>query len=467
MNYFALLPLLYLVPLKRGDDVTVVSRLEFGHERGTSLLDITLRSISPDEPVRPADVIIAVGDESVATLLARRSLLPAKTHSIILLKPRESIWSGFDTVARRFFGVPRSTLGGRRAAWDLLIEPDIRNPKFLVRTGFQSPIPVCTSVAWRQRIKKLGAFYLLTRDSAQVYSKDPLGAPVCRAFSESSDFQRGGTEGVRDIRVSNAHTLIINKKSATGMVYVRFPLSTEALERVTRHHELTGEVREAGFALAPKPLSRDFDDLTPFVVEEGLPGRPGGEGSSENQRSEALDAVTKLHERTVKHRGPLTETRFDRFVEPRLAIIEERLGARPVRPVRRFLQQHLIGSTVLIAACHGDYKLENCLFAGSTITGVLDWDLGSRNDLAILDVANLHATRAPRSSLSQMARNTDLLGTSYLNYIKRTGVDRIDPDVLLCLWQVDRIAKQCRYAEASEDWLFIHAELRLPPQGSR
>jgi aminoglycoside phosphotransferase (APT) family kinase protein len=146
----------------------------------------------------------------------------------------------------------------------------------------------------------------------------------------------------------------------------------------------------------------------PFFVEEALPGEPGDAralaktGDLSRALWEAVRFLTDLHRRS-RQRGRLVgkwlEEAVHRPCRQLEAFVCSRMTLKQIRIIHDYLVKVLAGQILPRVWCHGDFKLDNLLFAdGRTLTGVIDWDCSSEMGLPGLDLCHFIARK--RSSLT-------------------------------------------------------------------
>jgi len=238
---------------------------------------------------------------------------------------------------------------------------------------------------------------------------------------------------------------------------VRFPLSERALARVARSHRLQTLLRQKGITLAPEPLALREGGLCPYHAESAVSGHGA---AAPHLLGAALGAIRSVHEafgRVVK----MEDAMFESYVEKRLRTVEAAAG-RSLGEVGPRLREALLGRRVLATLCHGDYKLGNCLFEGDRVSGIVDWDMGSEEDLALVDVGNLFGRVLQDAGdrdlwEAALADPGDLFGEAYKAWFEATRTDPLTPRATLLLWWLDRAYKQARFGtDPDRKWTRRH-----------
>ena len=86
----------------------------------------------------------------------------------------------------------------------------------------------------------------------------------------------------------------------------------------------------------------------------------------------------------------------------------------PIAYIRKQLHEGLLGHQVCVSWIHGDYSPENILVdpQRNQITGILDWELSTPNDLPLLDLMHLLISLRMNKTQSE-------LGSVVCNLLKR------------------------------------------------
>lgn len=140
-----------------------------------------------------------------------------------------------------------------------------------------------------------------------------------------------------------------------------------------------------------------------YVVEAALPGREaralmGDPLTCARIQTAAATTIRQLHQRTAAV-VPVSSRLVQRWIEQPLLLIQ-RWNATLPRTARRCgmlerleteLRSALAGRTFTLSWIHGDFWAGNLLMTpdGSTVTGIVDWDMARPNDLPLLDVLQL------------------------------------------------------------------------------
>ena len=167
---------------------------------------------------------------------------------------------------------------------------------------------------------------------------------------------------------------------------------------VDREFRVTRALYEQGI-----PVARPFafcDDpsvmATPFFVMEFVAGRifwdPALPGLNERERTAVYDALAqtlaKLHQVSPDHAGLGDFGRREHYFTRQIARWSEQYQAARTRPIAAmdhlmsWLRDHPPAPSGRTSVIHGDYRLDNVIFAESapTVRAVIDWELSTLGD---------------------------------------------------------------------------------------
>ena len=456
----AVFPFLYFAPLREGARVLVVTDQPDPSD-ACGLLPIELVFVTPDTADLPHGFdALAVDVEGIdpVPLAARFADSVAEEAPILLLDRRRS---GLRALRDAFSNLrpgaaPRGAMRrlaaarGCQAAWQFLLEPDLDQPRHLVRPGFAGPLPAEYGSGLRRALKRWGLFYLQPRQRADILAPTGAQSTVAAVLKELFPETSAGA-AVRGLYLSPTGVLILDASAGGRRAFVRFPFHEAMVERLRTSHEMTTLVRKHGFRFAPEPLRMSEGGFAPYQIEGAAEGRPATRPPGEAIAA-SLRVLARLHLADAQ-RVEMDDALFAQRLAPRLDAIAGQLGeSAGLDEVRRRLHAGLLGKTVLLAISHGDFKVGNCLFGrDGEVSGVVDWDLGAACDLNLLDLANLHGRSvrdATGLSYGEIAadpeRAASAFGAAYRGYFEATSTSPIEPAVLLLLWWVDRVERQLR-----------------------
>ena len=198
-----------------------------------------------------------------------------------------------------------------------------------------------------------------------------------------------------------------------------------------------------------------------FLVERfarGLDGRRAVCGP--DLRAQAAAAIGALHRATAARRV-VDDALLERWIDQPLQLLN---GTAGVDRVRSRLYEGFAGRTLSLSWIHGDFVPGNVLVApdGSGVTGIVDWDRASADDLPLLDLLQFTlATRLLVGGRDLGAVVAPLLDGARLDDAERALLDRTQEElpgdpvdlraaVLLCwLRHVSaNLEKSTRYASS-------------------
>jgi len=163
----------------------------------------------------------------------------------------------------------------------------------------------------------------------------------------------------------------------------------------------------------------------------------------------------------------LGDKEFSACIETKMGAIIRRLAENHVAVLalgllQRFLRSQLDGRAVIISLTHGDFKIGNCLFdSHSRVTGIVDWDMASRGELALFDLASFrgHSIRDRESlSLAEVVLNSGEISDEFepasASYFRETQTDPVPLNTLMWMYWIDRVSKQFLYnTQVDEKWI--------------
>lgn len=192
-------------------------------------------------------------------------------------------------------------------------------------------------------------------------------------------------------------------------LFVKFADTEHALDALraqrSRLDRLHADPRLAGWtALMPRVVHEGVIDGRTFFVETALPGIPASrlvrdEVVRQRLLPVATAAIAELHARTATATR-IDDAILDRWIDGPIEAIartlERRRTARPeiragLDALRRELRAGLLGRDASIGWIHGDYWPGNILADphGTRITGMVDWNQASEEQLALHDPMHL------------------------------------------------------------------------------
>lgn len=366
--------------------------------------------------------------------------------------------------------------GGFIPQWYFLIEPDLGKPRYLALPGFATAIPALSESPLKRRLLQKGFFYFQPHQKVFVASPENTGSLVGDVLSElfpQTAKQKARDKSIRKIYISTTNVLLIQAAQQGKNYFIRFPFTAASIERVKNQEELTTLLYNQGIVGIPRPVPSKKELPLPCYIEEGMPG-----GSAEKEFAEGSgEAAQKYYQKTQEkireiHRRfgrvvVFREGEYERFIRPKLETIAQRLCEKreaeaALKRLGEFFREELEGKKMLLGLVHGDFKIGNCLFdRDGNISGIIDWDMGSKEDLALIDVASLlgRSLRQRRrlslpGLLLKSGNESKEFISIYRRYFEETGTAAIAPFTALLFYWLDRVYKQISFdAELKDSWI--------------
>jgi O-antigen/teichoic acid export membrane protein/aminoglycoside phosphotransferase (APT) family kinase protein len=210
---------------------------------------------------------------------------------------------------------------------------------------------------------------------------------------------------------SNGGTPIVVKISSNNKEAESMRKQWENLESITQFSEL-GEWR---LLLPEQVASGNAKGYTYYVecakqgitLEKVLENHQGGW----NIVRIAIDQINDLHKKTAHH-TLVNEEMVESWVDEPLQNISQKVFhdsvpsqyQTPIANIRKQLHEGLLDHQVCVSWIHGDYSPENILVdpQRSQITGILDWELSTPQDLPLLDLMHLLISLRMNKTQSEM-----------------------------------------------------------------
>jgi hypothetical protein len=360
--------------------------------------------------------------------------------------------------------------------WYFLIEPDLRKPRYLVLPGFGTAIPALSESPLKRRLVEKGFFYLQPHHKLIVASRKGAGSPVGGVIRKL--FDQGG-EGnapgkyIRKVYISTTNVLLVQAADFKRNYFIRFPFTEHSLERVKNQAELISMLNQRDIRYVPWPVELNNPPAFPCFIEKGIPGKSVEKEFAERSRGTALGyfrqaqgKISEIHRQFGKVLE-MGEGEFNRYVQPKLDVIKTHLASNQqaqsaLNRIGEFLKKEFAGKQLLVSVVHGDFKIGNCLFdEKGNISGIIDWDMGSKDDLALIDISSLlgrSIRQRQRISLPDLL----LKGEPLVNEFKQLYSDcfaaghtsPIPPSIALVFYWLDRVYKQiCFDPHLKESWI--------------
>jgi hypothetical protein len=183
---------------------------------------------------------------------------------------------------------------------------------------------------------------------------------------------------------------------------MRIARSPIALSRGVRNFEALQSLHDSALPACvtervPTPIVRGTYAGYPYFVETCLEGRAGpGQPNGTNEPAWQMDAVryiSDLHARTA-HRIEMDAEATAALVRDPIARLVNACGEPAVTKVMQRVEAVCTGSlggrALPLVLAHGDFTESNCLFdERGSLSGVIDWEVSSRDGLPLLDLLQL------------------------------------------------------------------------------
>jgi hypothetical protein len=456
-------------------------------EKITALVDYPVLTYTPGNfPVEsgPFDlVVIDLEKTAAAEVIQKAKDLLSDQGSMLLLDwslsrqqtlrhlPRHLGWRNL-ILGQLSGGGPKRLV----AEWYFLIEPDLNKPRYLVLPGFATAIPALSESPLKRRIIEKGFFYLQPHHKLIVASRHSAGSTVGDVISELFDRPGAGTardKFIRKIYISTTNVLLVQVANQDRNYFIRFPFSEHSLERVKNQAELITLLNQQGIRYVPRPVELKNTTAPPCFIEEGISGKSVEKEFAEGSRDtalgyfrQALEKISKIH-REFGRVVEMGEGEINRYVQPKLETVKKQFASfqkthSALDRIAEFLRAEFTGKQMLVSVVHGDFKIGNCLFDGDgNISGIIDWDMGSKDDLAFIDISSLlgrSIRQRQRLNLADLLLKNeplvDELMPAYSYYFQASNISPLPPFTALLFYWLDRVYKQvCFNARLNNTWI--------------
>lgn len=248
----------------------------------------------------------------------------------------------------------------------------------------------------KQRIKETN--YFVPAYGILAGSAGAMGSRLQdRIFSEieAGMSQPPGSLRVLDYRITRKEKIIIFADVGDYPVIIRMPLADGSQRSEGRNFEMLQYLhpRLTDTVRCPAPLLRGNKDHIGYFVEERLSGTTLRHWKAERGRENAATLVrqclTELQESSTSGRqvleGALYQHVVTDLIQQVVTMVDDvELGRR----LTDYFAEQLKGKEVVIGACHGDFGSDNLMVSEGRITGIIDWEAGSRNAAIVTDAIN-------------------------------------------------------------------------------
>lgn len=267
---------------------------------------------------------------------------------------------------------------------------------------------------------------------------------------------------VRGSHISSAGSIVLFVESNNKSLVFRLGFSETANSRLKLQREAQDFLWELDFGLIPKVV--DFMVINDGVslVEEKVVGR-GGRSQADDEGfwwefEQANYALDKLH----LINSSLKEMDFDEVFGYKFDLIERFLDDSDdldkLHRLRGEAESFYSGSMMHTSFVHGDFKVDNCIYGVEGISGIVDWDLFSYEDLSLLDRLNMAFNPLGRSKGYGLgglyALDYEVLVSSKYSRLVDFIPEQFHGDSLkyavIAHW-IDRVYKQFKYAQTPDE----------------
>jgi len=394
----------------------------------------------------------------------RNALVPNGT---LITLSWDASWGHTFSAIPRYFRSLRSKVGqqsGVPERWYFAVEPSLRKPRFLVRRGWQQLLPALSRSAFKRWFVRSGGFFLLPHHTVVIASNCNSPSPVIEMLRQLvpdtlSDEQI--TRCIESVYVSTTQVLLVRASYAGSTYFLQFPFSPASAERVGNQKDICEYIHQnSEFLFVPRSVNIQQSSNVICAIEEGMAGNNIerkfsnlGRQDAEEYFERALIAMQRIH----VHFGSVVtmgDHEFSTYIQTKLRLIEkflvdQRIETSGLKHLDRYLHAELTGRVVILSLTHGDFKIGNCLFDDqSNITGIVDWDMAAKNELALFDLASLRSRsirdRTPKLSLAKLVLKTvgvpDEFETVMAGCFQTTQTDPVSLGILVWLYWIDRVS---------------------------
>ncbi len=504
---YSLLPYVYFTDVRAGETVLVITDVPERCQIGAFLPPVYLTFFCPAGCVKNLQhnsrVSCVDGDweqlgainKNVSTIIwdmvtppdvsrwqKIQNLFP-ELRTLVILEERKSlftnlknIWSYWNKKSAKPLINKKLQFGEMwQQRWFLVVFPRREKPRTFLLPGFATPGVSESRFAWKRWFDRHGGLFLLPHYTASVFTHssapDVIRHAICKLIG-CGENETDIRNYIRQIYISTTNVLMVRIRVKNVNYFIRYPFHVLSLERIQNNQRLIRLLHENGFTDVPNPVDEQPESDFPYFVEVGIDAFSVEKRFSRLQDNEAVDYVQKAMERISRihrHFGlrfSMDESTFEKYVGIRLKEIRsEEEDVDLINRIEQYLKNEFLGKTFMHSICHGDYKIGNCLFdENGELLGIIDWDMGSLDDLTLVDVASLIA-RALRQrkklNFVGLLREPNMEGgifqKPYLQYFKLTGTDPVSLFPTLLFYWIDRVYKQFKFSpDGRKTWARYH-----------
>lgn len=232
---------------------------------------------------------------------------------------------------------------------------------------------------------------MLTKDALKTRIFASPRPPIATALIDHLKLKR-----VERVINGKPNTLIVLTKD----VVVKMPMDEQSRARCRTNDEMLRALTKTSItSFVPKALDVGSFDWREYFVES----RMAGVGidlpvsNMDEMVAKAADFITKFHQETARD-IVIDESGYTNHLGGCFDILYPNINDEykyKLKRIEDFLRKALLGKPLKTVWFHGDYKIENVLFDAKKweISGLIDWDLSSREGLPLLDIFYLMAYR--------------------------------------------------------------------------
>lgn len=406
-----------------------------------------------------------------------------EARNYILIQERRSLLSNLKNLFRYrsgnfsnnliFKGLPDAS--DWRLRWFMVLFPHRQKPRAFLLPGSPGKLPSESRFALKRWFDARGGLYLLPHHTAHLISRsrvpDHVRHVICKLV-HCGESERDVVQFIQQVYISTTNVLMVRIQVKNINYFIRYPFHVLSLERIQNNQRLIRLLHENGFTDVPRPVDEQAEGDFPYFVEMGIDAFSVERRFARLSPSEAVDYVEKAMERISqihRHFGSvftMDEETFDRYVGLRFRKIREGLTEKEViERAESYLKAQFLGKKFMRSTCHGDYKIGNCLFdENGELLGIIDWDMGSLDDLTLVDLASLIAKALRQRNnfdfkllLSNPNMDGGIFHQTYLGYFALTETEPLPLFPAMLFYWIDRVYKQFTFSpDGKEQWAQQH-----------
>ncbi|NOG46160.1 MAG: aminoglycoside phosphotransferase family protein [Calditrichaeota bacterium] len=366
--------------------------------------------------------------------------------------------------------------------WLFYIVPGLHKPVHFIRPNFQSNINTLTKSPLKNWLKKNGGFYLQKNQTVAIAQKEydeklinPIEELILAICKEKNICSPDYDTVIKRLIISGSQVLILDITIDGNGYFVRFPLGVSSLGRLKQQHSILKYLSDNNIKIVPKPIILEKTVPFQYFIQEKIVGEKNvrilyGKNNQgvDKLYDEAFKKISEIHS-AFGENILIEKESFTTYVKPMFNLINERLTdyseTKPaIQKIEKYLFNTLQGKRLKTSVCHGDFKIENCIYnKDGELQGIIDWDMSEQKGLVLVDVASVF-TNSIRLKYYQklglakfMLNFTQVPGEllkSYQDYCTESDMDMPDPMTLVVYYWIDRIWKLLLYRSFTDKaWL--------------